>query len=125
MAQFFDPEAVLGNVMNTDSEGSLESNSGLSSDPDDEVHAKRYSTGLGSARRSGSGSKRKLTYSDDSDSDVGESCAVEKQRNKGRPRSHVTNSRDPSAQNDRVLKELQRSNKLLLTLVKRVENSEK
>ena len=98
MAQFLDPEAVLGNVMKSNSEGSLESNSGLSSDPDDDVHAKLYSTGLGSARRSGSGSKRKRTYSHDSDSDVGESCAVENQRNKGRPRSHVTNSHDPSAQ---------------------------
>lgn len=42
----------------------------------------------------------------------------------------MTNSRsnpDPTSQsqNDRVLKELQRSNKRLLTLVKRVENSEK
>lgn len=127
MAQFLDPEAVLGNVITSDCEGSLESNSGMSSDPDDEVPTiKHSSTGLGSARRRGPGSKRKLTYSDDSDSDVGKSYAVEKQKN-GKSRSNVTNSRsnsDPTSQsqNDRVLKELQR---ILLTLVKRVENSEK
>lgn len=117
-------------VITSDCEGSLESNSGMSSDPDDEVPTiKHSSTGLGSGRRRGPGSKRKLTYSDDSDSDVGKSYAVEKQKN-GKSRSNVTNSRsnsDPTSQsqNDRVLKELQRSNKLLLTLVKRVENSEK
>ena len=63
MAQFLDEEAVLGSVLNTNyEESSLESHSTVESEPD--VSPIRM---LSNTRRNAKGSKRKLTYSDESD----------------------------------------------------------
>ena len=136
MARFLDQEAVYvrGNVMTergSDCGSSLESDNGSNSEGED-VTLESSDLVSKNARRS----KRKLSLFEESGSDEdtrNKSHVDIKDKSKKRKAtfslaSHVIrkgNGEKTRGSNDQVLKEVQKSNKLLLTLVHRVEKTER
>ena len=127
MARFLDQEAVQTGLM-SEHEGFLESDDDFSSEPELVEETARDSS---AARESARGSKRKLVYSEDSESDSMRSPLTDANQQRRKSRSQLTKNSHTSSvsrslvQSDRILRELQRSNKLLMTLVERVGKTEK
>ena len=115
MARFLDREAVIDAVSedlgsDTDSHSSASSSSESEESENDRFSKRRFV---------GSSKKRRLTYSENGESDKG------KQQRRKSPLHMTEASKSRDRGNRKVLREIQKSNKLLLTLFERVNKTEK
>ena len=116
MSRFLDREAVVDAVSeelgsDTDSHSSSSSSSESEESEDNRFSKRRFVD---------SSKKRRLTYSENDNSDKG------RQQKKRKSPLHVTEaSKSRDRGSHKVLREIQKSNKLLLTLVERVNKTEK